>query len=160
MPMLFSLGQHAAMMAVAARLRDGVRLLAFLDDLFIVTSLDRTVEVHNMREELRRHARISVRRETRIWNRAGIMFDGCHILEQAARAVGPAVRVWRGNHADRVESRNHCPRHPSGTPGICETGVVEDRRRARQFAPENSGSQRPPVCMVVALVLWCCEGDF
>ena len=46
MPMLFSLGQHAALMAVAARLRDGVRLLAFLDDLFIVTSPDRTVEVH------------------------------------------------------------------------------------------------------------------
>ena len=30
MPMLFSLGQHAALMAVAARLREGERLLAFL----------------------------------------------------------------------------------------------------------------------------------
>ena len=38
MPMLFSLGQHAALMAVAARLRDGERLLAFLDDLYFVTS--------------------------------------------------------------------------------------------------------------------------
>ena len=61
MPMLFSLGQHAALMAVAARLQEGERLLAFLDDLYIVTSPDRTVEVHNiLREELWRHARISV----------------------------------------------------------------------------------------------------
>ena len=44
MPMLFSLGQHAALMAVAARLREGERLLAFLDDLYMVTSPDRTVE--------------------------------------------------------------------------------------------------------------------
>ena len=48
MPMLFSLGQHAALVAVAARLREGERLLAFLDDLYIVTSPDRTVEVHNI----------------------------------------------------------------------------------------------------------------
>ena len=56
MPMLFSLGQHAALMAVAARLQKEEKLLAFLDDLCIVTSPDRTVEMHNIqREELWRH---------------------------------------------------------------------------------------------------------
>ena len=71
MPMLFSLGLHAALMALAARLREGERLLAFLDDLYIVTSPDRTVEVHNiLREELWCHARISLHQgKTRIWNR-------------------------------------------------------------------------------------------
>ena len=59
MPMLFSLGQHAALMAVAARLREEERLLAFLDDSHIVTSPDRTVEVHNiLREELVLRGRI------------------------------------------------------------------------------------------------------
>ena len=107
MPMLFSLGQHAALMAVAARLQDGEKLLAFLDDLYIVTSPDRTVEVHNiLREELWRHARISVHQgKTRIWNRGGIMPDRCNILEQAARAVDPTAKVWRGSHEDRAESQ-------------------------------------------------------
>ena len=48
MPMLFSLGQHAPLMAFAGRLQDGEKLLAFLDDLHIVTSPGRTVEVHNI----------------------------------------------------------------------------------------------------------------
>ena len=100
MPMLFSLELHAALMAVAARLREGERLLAFLDDLYIVTSPDRTVEVHNiLREELWCHARISLHQgKTRIWNRGGIMPDRCNILEQAARAVDPTPKVWRGSH--------------------------------------------------------------
>ena len=107
MPMLFSLGQHAALMAVAAKLREGERLLAFLDDLYIVTSPDRTVEIHNiLREELWRHARISVHQgKTRIWNRGGIMPDRSNILEQTARAVDPTAKVWRGSHEDRAESQ-------------------------------------------------------
>ena len=37
MPMLFSLGQHAALEAVAQRLHEGERLLAFFDDLYVIT---------------------------------------------------------------------------------------------------------------------------
>ena len=45
MPMLFSLGQHAALVAISERLEDGERLLAFLDDLYVVSTPERTVAV-------------------------------------------------------------------------------------------------------------------
>ena len=35
MPLLFSLGQHAGLVAVQAQLRDGERLFAFLDDVYV-----------------------------------------------------------------------------------------------------------------------------
>ena len=78
MPMLFSLGQLAALMAVAARLRDGERLFAFLDDLCIITS-------HNilLEENVVSHKNQG---KTRIWNRGGIMFDGCNILGASCRS--------------------------------------------------------------------------
>ena len=48
MPMLFSLGQHAALTATSERLWGSERLLAFLDNLYVVTTPERTVEVHNV----------------------------------------------------------------------------------------------------------------
>ena len=41
MPALFALAQHDALEAAAGQLREGERLLAFLDDLYVVTSRDR-----------------------------------------------------------------------------------------------------------------------
>ena len=38
MPMLFSLGQHAALTATSDRLWESERLLAFFDDLYVVTT--------------------------------------------------------------------------------------------------------------------------
>ena len=107
MPMLFSLGQHAALVAISERLEDGERLLAFLDDLYVVSTPERTVAVHNiLREELWQHAKISVHNgKTRVWNRGGIVPDRCDVLEAAARAVDPSARVWRGNHEDRPEEQ-------------------------------------------------------
>ena len=46
MPMLFSLGQHRALVAVNAELREGERLMAFLDDVFVSTLPDRTGDAH------------------------------------------------------------------------------------------------------------------
>ena len=91
MPMLFSLGQHAALTAIAERLEDGERLLAFLDDLYVVTTPLRSVAVHEvLREELWRHAKISVHHgKTCIWNRGGVV----------------RARVWRGSHEDSLEDQ-------------------------------------------------------
>ena len=107
MPMLFSLGLHAALVAISERLEDGERLLAFLDDLYVVSTPERTVAVHNiLREELWRHAKISVHLgKTHIWNRGGLVPDRCDELEEAARAVDPRARVWRGSHEDRPEDQ-------------------------------------------------------
>ena len=103
MPMLFSLGQHAALTAIAERLEDGERLLAFLDDLYEVTTPLRSVAVHEvLREELWRHAKISVHHgKTCIWNRGGVVPDRCDELE----AVNRRRRVWRGSHEDRLEDQ-------------------------------------------------------
>ena len=36
MPLLFNLGQHRALVAVQAKLREGERLFAFLDDVHVI----------------------------------------------------------------------------------------------------------------------------
>ena len=73
MPLLLCLGQHAALVAVAERLEVGERLVAFLDDLYVISSPERSVDVHDLlREELWRHSTISLHQsKTCIWNRGG-----------------------------------------------------------------------------------------
>ena len=46
MPLLFCLGQHQALQAIQDQLRDGEYLMAFLDDLYIVTLPDRVGPVY------------------------------------------------------------------------------------------------------------------
>ena len=61
MPLLFSVGQHAALGAVHKQLAPGEHLLAFLDDVYMVTKLDRVGFVHaTVQEELRAHAKIQI----------------------------------------------------------------------------------------------------
>ena len=47
MPLLFSLGQHSALEAVRARLINGERSFAFLDDVYVTTTPNRVGSVHN-----------------------------------------------------------------------------------------------------------------
>ena len=73
-PLLFSLGQHAAFEAVRRRLRVGERLLAFLDDMYVTTTSERVGIVHNILEqELYRHSRSHIHvGKTQVWNAAGV----------------------------------------------------------------------------------------
>ena len=48
MSLLFSLGQHRALLAVNARLIEGESLFAFLDDLYVLCSPERVGEVHKV----------------------------------------------------------------------------------------------------------------
>ena len=108
MPLLFCLGQHAALIAVAERLEVGERLFAFLDDLYVISIPQRSVEVHNLlREELWRHSKISLHQgKTCIWNRGGIVPTRCEELEETARIADPRTRgVWRGSHDARLEEQ-------------------------------------------------------
>ena len=43
MPMLFSLGQHRALVAIAEQLQENEKLFAFLDDIYVVCDLDKVV---------------------------------------------------------------------------------------------------------------------
>ena len=89
MPLLFSLGQHAALEAVRARLLPGERLFAFLDDIYATSGPERTAEIYAIIvEELWRHARIRVNiGKTQVWNSGGATPRG---LETLGR------RAWRG----------------------------------------------------------------
>ena len=80
MPLLFSLGQHRALVSVAGELRRGEHLFAFHDDLYVTAQPDHVVDIHHTlavhlwREEITFH-----QGKTVIWNR------GCHVLEIQAR---------------------------------------------------------------------------
>ena len=98
MPQLFSVGQHAALKAGQERLPDE-KLLAFLDDIYIVWKPDRVgraIEV--VQTELWGRCRIRVHGgKTRIWNTAGIRPRVCDVLERIAQVDDPTARVWRGS---------------------------------------------------------------
>ena len=51
MPLLFSLGQHAALERVQRSLREGEVLFAFLDDVYTVSMPDRVCDIHRLLEE-------------------------------------------------------------------------------------------------------------
>ena len=40
MPFLFSFGQHRALVSIQAQLKEGERLFAFLDDIYVVSSTE------------------------------------------------------------------------------------------------------------------------
>ena len=50
MPLLYSLGQHAALVAMHARLHPGGKLFAYLDDVWLVSQPERVGEVHIVAE--------------------------------------------------------------------------------------------------------------
>ena len=72
MPLLFSLGQHAALGSVQDQLGN-VRVFAFLDDVWVVCAPDQVSEVYaTLQTELWRYARIRVHDgKTQVWNRGG-----------------------------------------------------------------------------------------
>ena len=98
MPLLFSLGQHAALHAAHSRMRSGETLFAFLDDVYFVVQPDRVGEVYQVVEqELYRHSRIRIHTgKTQVWNSAGDRPEACDTLERIARASDPDARVWKG----------------------------------------------------------------
>ena len=99
MPLCFSLRQHAALAAANARLQDGERLFACLDDTFVICSTRRVLDVHRvLQEELWAHARIRTHHgKTQLWNRGGSEPAGVAELTLAARSVEPDAVVWKSD---------------------------------------------------------------
>ena len=99
MPLLFAVGQHSALDAVQEELRDGEVLMAFLDDICILT-LDpsRVGPIYaTLQEHLYSCARIRINGgRTQVWNRGGMRPAACDVLEQIAESLDPDARVWRG----------------------------------------------------------------
>ena len=90
MPAFFSLGQHGALEAIQARLRPSERLMAFLDDIWCVSSPERTaVGFTAIQEEL---LTIGIRvhdGKTQLWNRSGQVPAGTEALTAAAQRSDP-----------------------------------------------------------------------
>ena len=74
MPLLFSLGQHRALVSVAGELRRCEHLFAFHDDLYVTAQPDRVVDIHHsLATHLWNQARITLHQgKTAIWNQGGI----------------------------------------------------------------------------------------
>ena len=78
MPLLFSLGQHRALVSVAGELRRGEHLFAFHDDLHVTAQPDRVVDIHHSLAHLWNQARITLHQgKTAIRNQGGIYPRGC-----------------------------------------------------------------------------------
>ena len=99
MPLLFSLGMHSALVAINAKLKEGERLFAFLDDVYVTCTPARVLPVFQLLEaELYNKAHISVHQgKTQIWNRGGHEPSGAVELTRAARQEKPEAVVWRGD---------------------------------------------------------------
>ena len=100
MPLLYSLGQHGALEATQEELADGENLVAYFDDIWVVSPVPETVShvYGSLQRNLFSHARIRVHGgKTQVWNRSGIRPEGCDALERIAQAADPRARVWRGS---------------------------------------------------------------
>ena len=105
MPLLFASGQHAALEAVQARLLEGEKLFAFLDDVCIICQTGRVADVHAiLEEELFIYAHIQLNLgKTQVWNRGGVAPTGVVELTAAARQVKEDAIVWKGDYELRQE---------------------------------------------------------
>ena len=118
MPLLFSLGQHGALEAARARLHEGERLFAFLDDVYVTTTPNRVGAVHNiLQHELYHHARIHNNTgKTQVWNAAGVRPPACDHLERIAQLTDPDARVWKGPTLPTTEQGVRILGTPVGNP--------------------------------------------
>ena len=100
MPLLFALGQHRALHSVQSHLLEDERLLAFHDDIYVVSQPERTCELYGiLARELWAHSRIRINGgKTQIWNRGGFI-PGHDALLAIARQDDPDAQIWFGDHA-------------------------------------------------------------
>ena len=97
MPMLY--GHHRALLAVQSQLLMNERLMAFLDDVYVVSELERTCELHNiLRQDLWDHSRIQIHaRKTQMWNRGGHVLTDHDVMLAAVRIEDPEAQIWFGD---------------------------------------------------------------
>ena len=99
MPLLYSVGQHRALEAISRELLGSEKLLAYLDDIYVITKPDRVGDVYTaVRQNLWVHACVSINNgKTKVWNAAGHKPAVCEVLDRVAQAEDPHANVWRGS---------------------------------------------------------------
>ena len=99
MPALFSLGQHSSLIAVRETLQPTECLMAFLDDIYLVSQPERTAFAHReLGHQLWTRTGISLHAgKTQIWNKSGRCPPGCEGIFEAAGVADPNAVVWKGD---------------------------------------------------------------
>ena len=125
MPLLFSLGQHAALEAVHRRLTEGERLFVFLDDVHVVTTPRRVEDVYvALQEELFRHSHIRTNVSKTQVNAGGVRPEACDMLERITQANDRDARVWRGSGVSTAECGICIFGHAFGTWIMCRSSSI------------------------------------
>ena len=118
-----TLALHTALTSISPHLQPGETRVAYLDDLYVVSTPHRTVPIFNLLQaNLDAHAGISLHLgKTRVWNAAGEEPTDIHLLQPTP----PAAPIWTGNWA--------LPTNAQG-------------RLARQTRRTSSAPDRDPYC--------------
>ena len=96
MPLHFAVGQHSALDAVQEELQEREVLLAFHDDIYVVTpDPARVGPIYAVfQEHLHAYARIRINGgKTQVWNRGGTRPEACDVPEQIAQSLDPDAQV-------------------------------------------------------------------
>ena len=137
MPLLFSLGQHAALQAVQDQLLEGERLFAFLGDIYVVTKPERVG-----------HIRVHV---------ASCAFAAAHFhpdqrwQNSSVERLSPDERVWRGSDLPDREQGIRVLGTPLGHPACVKASVGGDHQETSDFACEDTCSARCAVSLGFAV---------
>ena len=131
MPLLFCVGQHAALEEVQARLRPNERLFAYLDDVFVVSKPDRVGAIYTaLQESLWGRAWIRVHGcKTHVWNQAGQKPDVCEAMQRIAEVSTPRAQVWRDSEVPSTMQGIKVLGTPLGHPDCVATRLDEMRRK-------------------------------
>ena len=137
MPLLFSLGQHRAIVAVQASLLEGERLFAFLDDIYIVCAPSR-VGVHLLLQ--------GTCCKTKIWNAGGLKPPVTDFLTARDRA-------WCGDPTlDVLRQDSNVLGVPIGHPQHV-AAQLHQKDKNRPLVRANSACRRRANCTVVVNIL-------
>ena len=142
-------------MAAEERFRDGERLMAFLDDVYVVCAPDRVGRVFSIVEqELQNRAHIHLHHgKTQVWNRGGVQ------RSERDHQIGEGCEAWCGC----VEGRPRVANHRTGSEGFgsahwntrIRAGVPgQEGPGAGNFVPKDSMAERSSGSMAHSPDVW------
>ena len=157
MPLLFAVGQHSALDAVQEELQEREVLLAFHDDIYVVTpDPARVGPIYAvLQEHLYGYARIRINGgKTQVWNRGGTRPEACDVLEQIAQSLDPDAQVWRGPpHLPESEQGMKVLGSPLGHPSFIQQFLRKKALKHRTLLDRIP--QLPDVQSAWSLLLHC-----
>ena len=157
MPMLFALGQHSSLIAVSDRLHHGERLCAFLDDLYVASNPERTVDCHQI---LGKNCGTTPRSDFTMARRLCGTAEVRSLQMSELWKEGLGESVERGHPQCSRGTWHHNSWCSSGHTRVCVASARSQSRGAPSIAAEDPGHQGPSMRLVGLVVLRRGEGEF